>query len=169
MFDEVKSGLRKFLSTLFFFGHIPGYPQIYGSLLMIALLWFTKEPLALYLQPASMKSVLFFLTLAIVGASWLCNDTEQNFGRYNAKPVIIDAFIGQFIVFLFVPISLASLLVGFTLYQFFSVIKPWPIYPFTEVDEGVGIVMDDVMAGIAAAVSLEGLFYFYGIISAYLV
>ena len=168
MIDEIQSGLRKFLGTLFFLGYIPGSPSTLGALAMIGLLWLGRVQLNAWLIPANLQITLFVATIVLLCASWLANDSQKNFGSHNAPPLIIDIFLGQFIVFLFVPISLSTLLMGFILYRFFGIIKPWPIYPFDDIEEGVGIVMDDVIAGIAAAIALQGMLYTYGYVIGYL-
>jgi phosphatidylglycerophosphatase A len=80
--------------------------------------------------------------------------------------VIIDECAGQFLTFLFVPLTLNTLVLGFLLFRFFDIVKPFPIYKMEELEGGVGITMDDVVAGIFANLSLLAIVAGYHIVKA---
>ena len=60
------------------------------------------------------------------------------------------------------------LLLGFVLFRFYDIIKPWPVYKFEELDDGLGIMVDDVVAGIMAAISLNIFIYIYHVIKTFI-
>lgn len=166
MKEKFVSFIRRAFSTCFGIGYIPGPAGTYGSLLCVILLylfsdytkqWFLAENAPLFL--------LAFIAFVLVGF-WLCNDTFTNFGKDDPNKVCIDEFAGQLITFLFVPISFPTLLVGFILFRFFDIVKPYPIHLFEQLDDGVGIMSDDVVAGIASCVSLNLLIFCYGVLAA---
>jgi phosphatidylglycerophosphatase A len=109
---------------------------------------------------------LFGFLAFVFAGFWLCNDTIANFGKDDPNVVIIDEVAGQTLTFLFVPLSAPVLLVGFILFRFFDIIKPYPIHLFEQMDEGVGIMMDDIAAGIMSCVSLNLLLIVYNFIIA---
>ena len=165
MKEKLISITRKIFSTCFCIGYIPGPAGTYGSFLTVVLLyyfidktkhWFVNENAPIFL--------LGFIVFLFLGF-WLCNDTEKNFGKDDPNNVNIDEVAGQLITFLFVPLSVPVLLVGFILFRFFDIVKPYPIHLFEQLDDGVGIMMDDVVAGIMSCVSLHLLLGAYGIIA----
>ena len=67
-----------------------------------------------------------------------------------------------------IPISLKTLLLGFLLFRFYDIVKPFPVYQMQELEEGVGVTMDDVVAGVLANVSLMIILAVYGWVKGYL-
>jgi phosphatidylglycerophosphatase A len=68
-----------------------------------------------------------------------------------------------------IPISLRTLILGFVLFRFYDIVKPFPVYRLEEIDGGIGVTMDDVAAGILANVTLMFMIWVYQWIMAYLV
>ena len=75
---------------------------------------------------------------------------------------------GQVITFFMSPISIKTLLIGFLLFRFFDIVKPFPIGTMQELDGGVGVTMDDVLAGVFANISLFLILGGYQLIRSYL-
>jgi phosphatidylglycerophosphatase A len=166
MKEQLISAVRRIFSTCFYIGYIPGPAGTYGSLLCVALLYFFMDNARfIFLAPNAHLFLLGFIIFVFAGF-WLCDDTLNNFGEDDPNKVNIDEFAGQAITFLFVPLSIPVLLVGFILFRFFDIVKPYPIHVFERLEEGVGIMADDVVAGIMACVSLNLLLGAYGIIIA---
>jgi phosphatidylglycerophosphatase A len=69
--------------------------------------------------------------------------------------VVIDEVAGQWITYLFVPVSWKTLLVGFILFRGFDIVKPPPVRQLESLPEGTGIVIDDVAAGVYALVIMQ--------------
>jgi phosphatidylglycerophosphatase A len=69
--------------------------------------------------------------------------------------VVIDEVAGQFITFIAVPVSWQSLLLGFILFRGFDIVKPPPVRMLEKLPEGIGIVVDDVGAGIYALIVMQ--------------
>jgi len=82
--------------------------------------------------------------------------------------VVIDECAGQFITFLFIPLSLKTLILGFFLFRFFDIVKPYPIFKFEALDDSLGITMDDVAAGVFANVTLMVILWGYHAVRAWL-
>jgi phosphatidylglycerophosphatase A len=78
----------------------------------------------------------------------------------DPQSVVIDEVAGQFIALLAVPVSWKSLLAGFILFRGFDIVKPPPIRALERLPEGLGIVIDDVAAGIYALAVMQLLLYF---------
>ena len=164
MKEKLVSAVRKTFSTCFYIGYIPGPAGTYGSFLTIAFLYYFIDKTQLWFINQNVPLFLFFFLIFTFLGFWLCGDTIKNFGKDDPKCVIIDEIAGQLITFLFIPISVPVLLVGFILFRFFDIVKPYPVYLFEQLDEGAGIMMDDVIAGIMSCVSLHLLLAGYGYI-----
>jgi phosphatidylglycerophosphatase A len=75
--------------------------------------------------------------------------------------VVWDEFVGYWVTMIAAPAGWQWLVVGFVLFRFFDILKPWPIsWCDKKLHGGFGIMLDDVIAGIFALVCMQ-LFYFY--------
>jgi len=165
MKEKLISAIRKIFSTCFFIGYIPGPAGTYGSFLTVAFLYYFIDKTQFWFINQNAHLFLLGFTVFVFVGFWLCGDTLNNFGRDDPQVVIIDEVAGQMITFLFMPLSAPVLLVGFILFRFFDIVKPYPVYLFEQLDEGVGIMADDVAAGIMSCISLNLLFVGYGFIA----
>ena len=87
---------------------------------------------------------------------WLCDRAAKELGVHDHPAIVWDEFVGVWIVFIAVPLSWTTLLVGFVLFRFFDIIKPWPIrWLDRRVKGGFGIMIDDIIAGLFAWVLLQ--------------
>ena len=69
--------------------------------------------------------------------------------------IVWDEFVGYFVTMALVPASWLNLLLGFVLFRVLDIAKPWPIKLFDKhVHGGLGIMIDDVLAGVIAAIAL---------------
>jgi phosphatidylglycerophosphatase A len=102
------------------------------------------------------------LVFALVGI-WSSEIEADRRGTDDPRPIVIDEAAGQWLTFLvalpFIPLLNTPLLaifaaLGFLLFRFFDVVKPWPIRAFEKLPGGIGIVADDLAAGYFAAACL---------------
>ena len=135
-----------FLATGFGSGLSPVAPGTVGtavSLLLFVVLQNTGWPL---------------LALCVAGffiGIWLCDRTSEKLGTHDHGGIVWDEFIGMWITLLWIPLSPVTLLLAFVLFRLFDIIKPWPIsYLDKRVHGGLGIMIDDVVAGVFANVCL---------------
>ena len=76
-------------------------------------------------------------------------------GRKDPGIVVIDEVVGQWVSLLFLPFTPATAFVGFVLFRILDIVKPWPARDFEALPGGLGIMADDVMAGIYANLLLR--------------
>jgi phosphatidylglycerophosphatase A len=131
-------------------GWSPVAPGTVGTLGAVPLWWALRElPLWSYL-----------LTVAAFVA--LCVFAADAAGRYwkvpDASPIVIDEVAGYLVTLAFVPFSWPAAILGFVLFRIFDILKPWPASFFDRQKHAVGVVLDDVAAGVWAAVA-------YGLVS----
>jgi phosphatidylglycerophosphatase A len=81
-------------------------------------------------------------------------------GKKDPSHVVIDEVAGQLLTLLAVPISWKALLAGFILFRGFDILKPPPIRQLERLPEGIGIVVDDLGAGVYAAIVMHALLHF---------
>ena len=125
-------------------GLSPKAPGTVGTLAAIPLWWLLAQlPLAGYLSVV--------LISAIVGI-YVCDQAAKTMGVHDHGGIVWDEFVGFWIAMAALPVTWSSLLLGFVLFRLFDILKPWPIsWLDKKVSGGFGIMVDDVIAGLAAA------------------
>lgn len=138
------------LATWFGCGYFPWGPGTVGSFaaaVIAALLhfYFGAGRLAI--------TILIFALLA--PAVWASSQTERVLGAKDPGMVVVDEVLGQWVTLLgATALSWKSLAAGFLLFRIFDIWKPWPVRWFEKLPEGVGIVADDLAAGVYGALIL---------------
>lgn len=149
------------LATGFGSGLSPIIPGTMGTLASIPLfLVFAPLPLPVYL--------VIVLAACLVGIK-ICQVTSDDMGVHDHGSIVWGEFAGFWITMtimpaLQIPISeLKWVGAGFVLFRFFDMVKPWPIgWLDKRVHGGLGIMLDDIVAGVMSAISLYVLGYFAG-------
>lgn len=139
-------------------GLSPWLPGTMGTLAVIPIYWLVVPYPMLY------AAVLLFI-LAV--GPWLCGRTardlqaQQGGARALDPPAIVwDEWAGLLLTLWDLPFSWSTLLAGFLLFRFFDMLKPWPIsWLDRRIHGGVGIMLDDLAAALAATVVLRALLY----------
>lgn len=134
-------------------GLMPKAPGTWGSLVVIPLvcvsLIFLNEWQYLGLTVA----------MALLGVP-ICGITAHDLKIKDHPGIVWDEFVGMFITFLWVPLSVGTVVAGFVIFRLFDVLKPWPIsWVDRKIKGGVGIMIDDVMAGFFALVVMQAGLY----------
>ena len=131
-------------------GLVPVMPGTFGSLAAIPLLLMTwSAPLWMYL------SITILVALAGI---YFCGKTARDMQVHDHGSIVWDEVAGMFCTFLLVPLTPAHLVAGFLLFRFFDILKPWPVYIIDKRwHGGTGIMLDDLVAGLMACVSLHAI------------
>jgi phosphatidylglycerophosphatase A len=103
---------------------------------------------------------VFALVVVTVVAIWASGRTQGLLGRKDPSEVVIDEVAGFLVTMLLLPISLVNVGLGFILFRFFDIVKPWPVRQSERLKGGVGIVVDDLLAGVYAHLCLRGILVF---------
>ncbi|EPG0368057.1 phosphatidylglycerophosphatase A [Photobacterium damselae] len=145
------------LATGFGSGLAPIVPGTVGTLAAIPLYWVLAQlPFLLYL--------LAIVIAAIIGVT-ICQKTSDDMKVHDHGSIVWDEFVGFWITMAIAPtISWQWILAGFILFRFFDMLKPWPISWFDKhVSGGFGIMIDDIVAGFMAMISLWFVGYWLGL------
>jgi phosphatidylglycerophosphatase A len=101
--------------------------------------------------------LLLVITVISMVGTWAASRTEQLRNLKDPSIVVIDEVAGQMVAFIFLPIPVGplALLVGFVAFRFFDIVKPYPARRLELLPGGLGIMGDDLVAGIYAAMLLS--------------
>jgi phosphatidylglycerophosphatase A len=147
----MKDRIALFFATGAYIGVIPGAPGTYASL-ATTLAYYLIYRIYFRVLPELLLSVLCAITIAGVFAA---ARVSRRLGREDPGIVVIDEVAGQLTAFLFVPVSFFNLAAGTILFRVFDIWKPFPIRKLETLKNGVGIMADDLMAGIYANLLLQ--------------
>jgi phosphatidylglycerophosphatase A len=135
-----------FLATGAYSGYAPVASGTVGSLVALPLIFLSTQ-----LLHVSSALQVVVLVLAIVGACWVAGAAEQYLGEHDSGKIVVDEMVGFLTATALLDLTLLRLLVAFFLFRLFDILKPPPARYFDQhVPGGVGVVLDDVCAGIYA-------------------
>lgn len=110
---------------------------------------------------ANLSSYLAFTAIACIVGIWLCGKTAEDMGVHDDASIVWDEIAGMLLTMIAVPLTWQTLMAGFLLFRVFDIAKPWPIsYCDKQLHGGVGIMLDDILAGVAACACLHVLIMF---------
>lgn len=142
------NNLSRLVSTFFGVGYFPLIPGTAASFISAALYYFFLRN-----QPNILILILIlFLTGIGIPSS---TASEKYFLKKDAKPIVIDEVMGQIISLFMIPATQKNILLGFILFRFFDIAKPFPARHLQRLNGGWGIVLDDISAGIWANIFLR--------------
>jgi phosphatidylglycerophosphatase A len=104
----------------------------------------------LFAQANFLTYSLLTIIATVVGV-WLCDVAAKKLDEHDFGGIVWDEVAGYLITMWFVPFSWQAMIIGFVLFRFFDILKPWPIkWIDKQVHGGLGIMLDDVLAGVFA-------------------
>ena len=125
-------------------GLSPKAPGTVGTVAAIPLWWLLAQ--------LPLQSYLLIVALAAIVGIVICGRAAEKLGVHDHGRIVWDEFVGFWIAMAALPVTWNSLLFGFVLFRLFDIFKPWPIsWLDKKVSGGFGIMIDDVIAGLAAA------------------
>ena len=143
------------LSSALGLGYLPKAPGTWGTLLAIPIWWALSA-----LDAGSFALAVLGITVFAIGISELA---ERIYGRHDVQKIVIDEVVGLLVAAIGVPFRWQQVLPAFILFRLFDMTKPPPIRTLDEkVPGGLGVVVDDVAAGLVACAVLHGARWLYG-------
>jgi phosphatidylglycerophosphatase A len=133
-------------------GLSPWAPGTMGTAAALPLVW--------YLAQLGLEwYIVLTVVICIIGV-WTAGLTARALGAHDHGAIVIDEVAGILITMVGVEPSALTLAAGFGLFRLFDIAKPWPIRVVDrKAGGGIGIMADDVLAGVAAALCLHGLIW----------
>lgn len=127
---------------------MPKIPGTWGTLATLPLAWLLMQTGPIIY----MIAVVLLLPVAILAAEMY----EQETKSHDSGAIVIDEVLGFLITMTWLPINWRSFVLGFLLFRLLDIWKPFPIsYLDKKIPGGLGVVIDDVAAGIVANVILQ--------------
>jgi phosphatidylglycerophosphatase A len=136
-----------FLGLGFGSGLAPFAPGTFGTVAAI--------PVYLLLSLGGQTVYLAGLILVLVGGISICDSTAKTLNSHDHPAIVWDEIAGFLVTMTVVSVSTVNVIVGFILFRFFDIIKPWPIkWVDRRIHGGLGIMLDDILAGAIAGILL---------------
>jgi phosphatidylglycerophosphatase A len=145
------SSLSSLLATFFGIGRIPFASGTFASAAAL--------PFGLLLVMGGLQPLVIAVLITIAVGIWACGEHAKKLGVSDPSECVLDEVAGQWIAL--VPIALYArpfdwhlYVIGFFLFRLFDVAKFWPMSAAEELPGGLGVMADDVLAGMIAAALL---------------
>jgi phosphatidylglycerophosphatase A len=146
--------LFMFIASGAWSGFLPRAPGTWGSMVGVAM-WFGLRRLELIPYLGSVTA-LFIIGVVCAGAA------EKILDRGDPGVVVIDEIVGQLIALTALPAHPVTVVAGFAVFRFFDILKPFPInWLDRHIHGGLGIMLDDVVAGLYTLVILQVGWYIF--------
>lgn len=119
-------------------GYAPVAPGTAGSAVTALLLWTV---------PFSRSGLVAFFVLVVAVGTWAAGRAERVLGGKDPGTIVVDEVAGMTLSVLALPLTVPVLAGGFLLFRFFDVVKPFPARGSQRLPGGVGVMIDDLIAG----------------------
>jgi phosphatidylglycerophosphatase A len=146
-----KNRLILLAATGFGLGYSPKAPGTLGTLAALPFIW----------AAASLPhwAGTFFLVCFLLAAVFVADEAEKILGRKDPGVIVIDEMAGYWVTMCLVPVTFVTLLAGFAAFRCFDIFKIPPVRYFEKnFSGGAGVVLDDIMAGVLAALTVKCLY-----------
>lgn len=129
-------------------GAMPWMPGTFGTLMAI--------PFYLAVRPLPLIGYLIFTALFIAASIWASAYCSREMCYHDHPGMCVDEFAGFFVTMIAAPLGSGWVIYGFLLFRLFDIWKPWPIsYLDEKIHGGVGMILDDVAAGLVACLIIQ--------------
>ena len=138
----------QFLAFGFGSGLAPRAPGTFGTLAAVPIYWLVADW-------SLLEYSALILVTAVLGI-WICGAASRQLNVHDHPGIVWDEFVGYWITMWAVPVDWVWILAGFVVFRVFDIAKPWPINVLDKkVAGGFGIMIDDILAGVMACVTLH--------------
>jgi phosphatidylglycerophosphatase A len=136
------------IATGFYSGYLPKAPGTWGSLVGLALFFL--------LHTLSLEVYLAVVTGIFIIGTFAAGEAEKIMDRKDPGLIVIDEIVGMLITMIAIPATPLAMALGFILFRIFDIWKPFPVNFFDQrFHGGLGIMLDDVVAGIYSLIILQ--------------
>ncbi len=133
------------ITTFFGIGYSPFFGGTLASIAAVGVFLITKSPIIFF--------IIFIVTLIL--SFLLCSRAEIIFQEKDCKKIVIDDFCGMLIPLLFIPHNIRFVAAAFFLFRIFDAFKIPPIDKIERLNGALGVVGDDLAAGVYALIMLQ--------------
>jgi len=147
----MKKHLSLFLATCGYIGMIPGMPGTYASI-ATAVVYYLIYRISFRIYPELHLSAI---CLIVVIGVFVSAAVGRSLGKEDPQIVVIDEVAGQLTALLLLPVHFTNLAAAVFLFRLFDIWKPYPLRRLETLKNGVGVMADDLLAGVLANVILQ--------------
>lgn len=147
----MRERISLFFATGCYIGMIPGAPGTYASIATTLAYYLIYRIYFRILPELHLSAICLITTVGIFTSARVSRSLHQE----DPQVVVIDEVAGQLTALLFLPINFITLVAGTFLFRLFDMWKPFPIRRLEQLENGVGIMADDLLAGVYANIVLE--------------
>lgn len=155
---KVKPNLKKTIHLLAFglgSGLPTKAPGTFGTLAAMLVWYLLLKDCGFYIQ-------LSVIIIGFLAGIYICQQCAKDLGVHDYGGIVWDEWIGLWITYLFLPQGVIWLVYGFLLFRLFDIFKPFPIsWLDKHLSGGLGIMLDDVLAGLFALLLLQLTYYLF--------
>ena len=138
-----------FILTGFYSGKIKFMPGTFGTL--------SAVPILIYFFNNTLLINILILLILFLSSLLLLNYSYKNnlFNNIDDKSIVIDEIIGYLSFMIFFDTNITNIIIGFLLFRFFDILKPFPIsYVDKKIKNSLGVLLDDLLAGLFSGILL---------------
>ena len=136
-----------FISQGAYSGRFPVAPGTAGTIVGIFLYVVMKD-----LAPGPYLALCILITLL---GTWAAGRAELILGCTDCPSIVIDEIAGFLLAMFMVPTSWGFIVAGFLLFRAFDIVKPWPLKRLQDLHGGLGVMLDDIGAGVYTNIILR--------------
>lgn len=137
------------IATFFGTGYLPVAPGTWASAATTLIVYFTPLSRLPFIMLAAVTAAIFAVGIPAASVS------ETVFARKDPRPCVIDEVAGQLVSLWFLPRQAGLYVAAFCLFRVFDILKPFPVRRSESLPRGLGIMVDDVLAGLYALAVLS--------------
>ncbi|MDA8173128.1 MAG: phosphatidylglycerophosphatase A [Nitrospiraceae bacterium] len=142
----------KWTATLLGLGYVPFAPGTFGTAAAAIFTWAARP---------GMYALLAITVIVTVFGAVAAGNAEKELGKDSSR-IIIDEVAGYLTTVLFLPLSLGVIIWAFVLFRLFDILKPPPINLLERLPGGIGVMADDIGAGVFANTVLRAATLYWG-------
>ena len=132
------------IASVFYIGFIPGMPGTYGSIFAALAFYFIHSMTGSLRIELHLSSICLISLIGVLAAAEISRRT----GVEDPSYIVIDEVAGQLVTLLFLPVTIPNLILGILAFRIFDIWKPYPIRKLEDLGSGVGVMADDLLAGV---------------------
>lgn len=145
--NRVARSIILFIAQGAYAGRVPVAPGTAGTLVGVCIFLAMKG-----LAPAHYLAVCVLMFLV---GTWFSGQAEILLGRKDSASIVIDEIAGYLVAMFLVPSGWMYIVCGFLLFRVFDIMKPWPLKRLEAIHGGLGVMLDDLGAGVYTNIVLQ--------------
>lgn len=145
--NKTKDSIVLFIAQGAYSGRAPIAPGTAGTLVGILLYLLVRDLGALWY--GAMCAVVIMI------GTWAAGQAERIFGAKDHSSIVIDEIAGYLVAMLLVPGTWQYIAAAFFLFRAFDIVKPFPLRRLEHLPGGIGVMLDDIGAGVYTNIVLQ--------------